>query len=471
MSVVASSRVRTPFLEQSILKSFQERILNETLELVARENLNLTLPNGYLPLHFAVLEGKEESVKKLLELGADTSQKDAQGLTALEHAVYQKKSGILKLLIQHQIKNATEAQIEEEKVKAECKANALDPLRLGDVQKLFFGVTIFLALVPALTSAGWLDAELQEILVSLNTHFWQTAVFLSQAQLGDLKSFIGSMVATAGAQRYPSLGLFMQALATCSLTHSAWQGMKKAWSQARYRPWASLGHVAVHVTNLAGTGYSLFKNVRSYFTTSRPIEPPKPDIKSPFNLALARTCTETSLDQLLSLNAKETTAVQAALGISSLEAKELKNAYRRLSTWVHPDKCSTLLKEKSHEAFRHLQTLFDALISSSQNQGMGKQQVVALQELSEEIKKASLQGQELLVHLRSLKEKDLEIHEANERECKGKGLQCFMDKEKEPAYREIQRDLEETSIKANECDRQLTKLSQEYRDLLDKKHS
>lgn len=465
------ARVQAPHLQQDILKAFQDQIQAGNLGFIAKKNLNQMLPNGYLPLHFAVLEGQTESVQKLLESGADLSQKDAQGLTALEHAVYQKKPEILQLLIQHKIKNATPDQIQTELAKANVQAQTIDPLRLGDVQKLFFGITIFVSLVPLLASAGWLEAELQEILVSTNTHFWQTAVFLTHAQLGDLKSFIGSIVATAGAQLYPSLGLFIQALATCSLTHAAWQGMKKAWSQARYRPWASLGHVAVHVTNLAGTGYSLFKNVRSYFTTSRPIEPPKPDIKSPFNLALARTCTETSLDQLLSLNAKDIVTVQAALGISSLEAKELKNAYRRLSTWVHPDKCSTLLKEKSHEAFRHLQTLFDALISSSQNQGMGKQQVVALQELSEEIKKASLQGQELLVHLRSLKEKDLEIHEANERECKGKGLQCFMDKEKEPAYREIQRDLEETSIKANECDRQLTKLSQEYRDLLDKKHS
>lgn len=463
------ARVQAPFLQQHILKSFQDQIQAGNLSFIAKKNLNQMLPNGYLPLHFAVLEGQTESVQKLLESGADLSQKDTQGLTALEHAVYQKKPEILKLLIQHKIKNATPDQIQTELAKANVQAQTLDPLRLADVQKLFFGITIFISLVPLLASAGWMDAELQEIIVGINSHFWQTAVFLSQTHLGDMKSFITSALAAAGSQFYPSLGLFIQAIATCSLTHSAWQGMKNAWSQARYRPWASLGYVAVHVTNLAGTGYSLFKNLRSYATTSRSMEAPKPNFKVGVNLALVTTCSETSLDQLLSVNSRNSAEIQAALGISSLDPKALKSAYRSLSTWVHPDKCPKHLQEKSNEAFRHLQTLFDSL--TSQCQGMDAQQVIKLKELSEKIREMSSLSESLLEILQSRREELQNRHDAIQQECRDKPLSCLMQKEREPAYQKAQQNLETTSQEAIRCNAKLSQLSEEYRKLLDKKHS
>lgn len=72
--------------------------------LLSTTDLNLSLPNGELPLHFAVRQGKEEAViQALLDRGALPFLKDYQNQTAVDHAILSNYDAIAKQLLSHQI--------------------------------------------------------------------------------------------------------------------------------------------------------------------------------------------------------------------------------------------------------------------------------------------------------------------------------------------------------------------------------
>lgn len=76
-----------------------------TLEALVEQgiNINAPLPNGEMPLHFAVCNNLPDVVKALLALGAKPEIQDFQNLTAIDHSVLMKNNEILALLVSHKI--------------------------------------------------------------------------------------------------------------------------------------------------------------------------------------------------------------------------------------------------------------------------------------------------------------------------------------------------------------------------------
>ena len=82
----------SPQLQEDIL-------LGNLVESAPETNqLDTELPNGQLPLHFALREGKEDAVVHLLKLGANPLAKDRQGLTAIDYAIIEEHTDLLPLL-------------------------------------------------------------------------------------------------------------------------------------------------------------------------------------------------------------------------------------------------------------------------------------------------------------------------------------------------------------------------------------
>lgn len=103
--------------DKNVTSAALEKILSSHLEL-----LRQPLPNGDLPLHYAVKEshliGDQElsKVKVLLRLGAEVDQKDDHGFTALDHAVMLRNERLLSALLSIKIGQEMQdiqAQIEQ----------------------------------------------------------------------------------------------------------------------------------------------------------------------------------------------------------------------------------------------------------------------------------------------------------------------------------------------------------------------
>lgn len=97
----------------------QEALDSDDLDLVeqtlAHVELNKPLPNGELPLHFAVRKNKEAAVASLLDRGASSEIRDFQGLNAIDHAVLLKQENILALILEKKFGG------EAEKLEAQIK--------------------------------------------------------------------------------------------------------------------------------------------------------------------------------------------------------------------------------------------------------------------------------------------------------------------------------------------------------------
>ena len=121
---------------------------------------NKPLPNGELPLHFAVRENKPEIATLLLDFGADPEISDYQQLTAIDHAVLMQNETLLSLIlakkigveiekVDEQLKyKSTEARLEalKNKLKLISRVNIekLSPIckaaYLGDIEGLREGI-------------------------------------------------------------------------------------------------------------------------------------------------------------------------------------------------------------------------------------------------------------------------------------------------------------------------------------------
>jgi len=64
-------------------------------------NINVKGEGGQTPLMFAVLRGKEQAVKVLLEAGADATIGEQDGYTPMHGAGFQGRAAIVKLLADH----------------------------------------------------------------------------------------------------------------------------------------------------------------------------------------------------------------------------------------------------------------------------------------------------------------------------------------------------------------------------------
>lgn len=83
-------------------------------------SVNQALPNGELPLHFAVRLDKPDVVLALLKLGADPEIKDFQNLSALDHAALMKNESMLVNILGYKI--GQELKDVQEQIK--CKGSA-----------------------------------------------------------------------------------------------------------------------------------------------------------------------------------------------------------------------------------------------------------------------------------------------------------------------------------------------------------
>lgn len=101
-------------LEQGLQNAIRSNDLTSLEELIEQVDLTNKLPNGELPIHFAVLEGQAEVVRFLVEKGANPMEKDFQGLTAVDHAFLHNKKDILTSLLGKKVNKQLAAAISEQ---------------------------------------------------------------------------------------------------------------------------------------------------------------------------------------------------------------------------------------------------------------------------------------------------------------------------------------------------------------------
>lgn len=90
-------------------------------------SVNTPLPNGELPLHFAVRKNQQEVVSILLKTGADPEIKDSQNLNAIDHAVLMKNEGMLASILGNKI--GKDLQEVQEQIKCKGSASRVNQLR------------------------------------------------------------------------------------------------------------------------------------------------------------------------------------------------------------------------------------------------------------------------------------------------------------------------------------------------------
>lgn len=121
----------TVVINQNLSLDLQNGIKQNNISLVkqviSKETINHPLPNGELPLHFAVLTGApQEMVTALLEQGADPEIKDHQQLSAIDHTVLMKNESMLANILGYKI--GKELKDVQEQIK--CKGSAAHVNRL-----------------------------------------------------------------------------------------------------------------------------------------------------------------------------------------------------------------------------------------------------------------------------------------------------------------------------------------------------
>lgn len=117
---------------QNSLLDFQNSIKQGNLNLATKlisTNLpvNSPLPNGELPLHFAVRENRQDIVLILLAEGADPEMKDFQHLTAIDHAVLMKNDSMLAHILGQKL--GKEFKEIQEQIKCKGSASHVNQLK------------------------------------------------------------------------------------------------------------------------------------------------------------------------------------------------------------------------------------------------------------------------------------------------------------------------------------------------------
>lgn len=114
---VGSSTILSMELQNDIKQGKAERV---SLLLSLGVSANDPLPNGELPLHFAVRVNEPGVVSALLEKGADPEQKDFQNLSAIDHTVLMKNESMLANILGHKIGK----ELKEVQEQIICKGSA-----------------------------------------------------------------------------------------------------------------------------------------------------------------------------------------------------------------------------------------------------------------------------------------------------------------------------------------------------------
>lgn len=142
----ASIQNQQPMPLQNLPLDFQNGIKQGNIELVTDLftqglSLNQALPNGEMPLHFAVRLNKPDVVLALLKLGADPEIKDFQHLSAIDHAALMKNESMLANILGYKI--GKELKEVQEQIKCKGSASHVNQLKnkiqkvsTVDVQKL-----------------------------------------------------------------------------------------------------------------------------------------------------------------------------------------------------------------------------------------------------------------------------------------------------------------------------------------------
>ncbi len=88
----------------SLQRAIDERRADVVQKLLKESDLaKRPLPNGEMPFHYAVRQGNLQLVQAMLKANADPYVKDAQGLTAIDHAMIASHRTIVGYLLGHQI--------------------------------------------------------------------------------------------------------------------------------------------------------------------------------------------------------------------------------------------------------------------------------------------------------------------------------------------------------------------------------
>lgn len=353
---------------------------------------------GYLFLHYAVLENKPAVVAKLLELGADPSLTDPQGLSAIDHAALQKNPRILSLLVLHQIKQGKPLQTGtvdvaklmtpgiDPKVKGRIQrvllaqmgalAEKKDPLQLSKTQKVLFMMTCLSAVIPLLASSEWMPEQARALLTTLTNEtlkVLQWEHLFSNTDLSAVKGLITWALGQAASSYFPALNMAFQAFLTGSLAHSTIQAMRNSYNHIRYRTWDSICYVGAHAINLGGSCFSVYKQAQTYLSSfsassEKPASfesPKKPDsplaqektVTNPSPVITSKSkCNETTLDIIIGLRPSHPAEAMKIISDEPFDLKDLKAKYAERRLQVHPDKCpqTSGIQDKANKAFRHL---------------------------------------------------------------------------------------------------------------------
>lgn len=376
---------------------------------------------GYSPLHFAVLENNPDVVEKLLERGADPSQVDSEGLSAIDHAAYQKNPKILSLLVLAKMKqegtnlNVDGPTVESKTLHYKSKAEKKDPLQMDPIQK---GIAIFTcvsALVPLLASYAWDSKLAHEFLVNTvgaGLQILQLTNFLTESDMNRITTAVISGLAGVVSHYYPTMNLLLQSFLTGYLARSAFQAMKTSWKHIRYRTWDSICYAGVHAVNFGGSCFSLFLQARNYLsslpvsskkpeetasdkqrsqnkesahnsenasnsqshqkgTSTHSSEKPDPTQKEPVLQLKGAFCDNSTIQAIAKLDPKNVENAQRILANSTFDTNRyFENRKRYLHelrakqrTKVHPDSCPRSLNDPATRAFQNVEQAYTTLDS------------------------------------------------------------------------------------------------------------
>ncbi len=252
------------------------------LEALTAEAISLTDSIGMTPLHYAVLAGQLDAVKKLHELGANLTILTKDNHSLLHLAAIAKSPEILRYLIEQGVKvqaindqgetalhlSAAFSDLKSIQLLIENKASPLfcckqglspmtllyglaeasDPLALSSSQILMFcSYIVTNAVLHAVQSEYITDRTIA--LLATDGIIYSRALLYGCQFFQSFPTFLGLLASDVLCVSSPAFNLALKTFLTAQIARSAFAGLKACWNQAHYRTTAAIRNVIVLSTN------------------------------------------------------------------------------------------------------------------------------------------------------------------------------------------------------------------------------
>ncbi|MBM3184505.1 MAG: hypothetical protein FJZ64_04290 [Chlamydiae bacterium] len=275
-------------IDDSLLLAIDSNNSFQALSLLNEETIEKPLPNGEIPLVYAVRKGKTELVEKILAQfpNLDLTKKDNKHhLSILEHAGIAENEKILSLLTAYLIASRLDRALQnpdlrdpEKLKKAFEDAKQKDPLKVSFVEwNVFAGILSYWISqyqggIPALNIYTTATLCLQDIALIKDMKSWRNRLAWIGAGIAatglavhSLKeSFLGDG-STSGLRVPLVLFLALSALKSYWIGKKALTGLSASWKNRSLEPFRSLRNAIVHSVIGITSGQALVETLKTVF--------------------------------------------------------------------------------------------------------------------------------------------------------------------------------------------------------------